>query len=71
MTGSYPLAGAASAVLFGLAHVPVWGWGLALTATNAGGFFTIVYLWRRDLGALIIAHVASDFVGLIVGPMLR
>jgi uncharacterized protein len=70
LTGSYAFGGTASAVLFGLAHLPVWGWGPALTATITGGLFTIVYLWRRDLAALIIAHVASDFVGLVVGPVL-
>lgn len=70
LSGSYALAGATSTVIFGLAHVPVWGWGPGLASTIAGGLFTIVYLWRRDLGALIMAHVASDFVGLVVGPLL-
>jgi uncharacterized protein len=70
LSGSYAFAGVASTLFFGLAHIPVWGWGPALATTIAGGVFTVAYLWRRDLGALIIAHVASDFAGLVVGPLL-
>jgi membrane protease YdiL (CAAX protease family) len=36
LTGSYWLAGAISAGIFGLAHVPVWGWGPALITVVSG-----------------------------------
>lgn len=51
------LAGAIAATLFGLAHVPSWGLGFALSADlPAGIYMTAFYLWRRDLVANMIAH---------------
>lgn len=64
LTGSRAVAGVASTLAFGLAHAPMWGWGPALTTALAGGVMTIVYLWRRDVAALAIAHVCADLYGL-------
>ena len=70
LTGSVWAAAALSLIAFGLAHLPVWGWGPALTTFVSGAILTAFFLWRHDLVANIIAHVATDAVGLIVGPAL-
>ena len=62
------LAGALSLAAFGLAHLPLWGPGVALTTLVSGGVFTALYLWRRDISALILAHVITDLYGLVVAP---
>ena len=70
LTGNRWTGGLVSAVFFGLAHVPGWGWGPALTAFVAGGIATAFYIWKRDLLANIVAHVITDFVGIVVPPLL-
>ena len=60
------LAGLLSLAAFGLAHLPLWGPGVALTTLVSGGVFTALYLWRRDITALIIAHVITDLYGLVL-----
>jgi uncharacterized protein len=70
MSGSRGTAGAISVLAFGLAHVPLWGWGPALTMFVSGAMMTLVYLWRRDIVALIIAHVATDLYGIVFAPAL-
>jgi membrane protease YdiL (CAAX protease family) len=70
LTGSYGLAGAISVGIFGLAHIPLWGWGPALTTVVSGTIATAFYIWQRDLVAIIIAHVITDFAGIVVMPYL-
>jgi membrane protease YdiL (CAAX protease family) len=66
LVGGPWLAGALSLAAFGLAHLPLWGPGVALTTLVSGGVFTGLYLWRRDITALILAHVITDLYGLVV-----
>lgn len=68
--GSRSAAGMVACIAFFLAHVPMWGWGPALTTLLSGGVFTVLYLWRPDVVPLIIAHVATDLMGLVIGPRL-
>ncbi len=68
--GSDWLAAATVIAMFGLAHVPLWGWAPALTATFSGAVLTIFYLWHRDLVANILAHVTTDFVGIVLPVLL-
>lgn len=70
LTGNYWLAGAISVVIFGLAHVPFWGWGPALTTVVSGTVATAFYIWQRDLVTLIIAHVITDFMGIVILPYI-
>lgn len=70
-TGSYWLAGLISLSVFGLAHVPMWGWGSALTTFIAGGILTLLYLWQQDLFANILAHVLTDLYGIVFVPLTR
>jgi uncharacterized protein len=70
ITGSDALAVIVSTVAFGLAHVPGWGWGPATSATLSGAVAGVFYVWTRDLNALILSHVVTDFLGIVV-PNLR
>jgi membrane protease YdiL (CAAX protease family) len=65
LTGSTLIASAISLVAFGLAHVPLWGWAPALTTLVSGGILTLVYVWRRDVVALMIGHVITDLFGIL------
>ena len=57
ITGSRWLGGAIAALVFGLAHAPMWSWQFALAADLPFGILmTLFYLWRRDLAANILAH---------------
>jgi membrane protease YdiL (CAAX protease family) len=64
LTGRYWLAGSIAALAFGLAHVPGWG-AYAVVDFVFGIMATLFYLWKRDLLANIIAHVAGLAVGLL------
>jgi membrane protease YdiL (CAAX protease family) len=70
LAGSYLLASIVSVVAFGLAHVPMWGWAPAATTIVSGGIVTVVYLWRQDILALILAHIATDLYGIVLAPHL-
>jgi membrane protease YdiL (CAAX protease family) len=66
VTGRWWLAGAIAAVAFTLAHVPAWGARYALTADLfAGVLLTLLYLWRRDLVANILAHGTTLVVAML------
>ncbi|HVN00592.1 MAG TPA: CPBP family intramembrane glutamic endopeptidase [Caulobacteraceae bacterium] len=71
LTGRAWLAGLISLAAFALAHLPLWSVGAALSTVVSGGLLTAVYLWRRDIVLLILAHVATDLWGLVVAPALR
>jgi membrane protease YdiL (CAAX protease family) len=68
ITGSFAIAGTVSLLAFAAAHVPLWGWGPALTTLVPGAVATLVYIWRRDIVALIIAHIAADLYGIVIVP---
>jgi membrane protease YdiL (CAAX protease family) len=70
ISGSDALAVIVSTAAFGLAHVPGWGWGPATSAMLSGAVAAVFYVWTRDLGALILSHVVTDFLGIVV-PNLR
>jgi len=70
LTGSWLLASIVSIVFLGLAHVPMWGWAPAATTIVSGGIVTVVYLWRQDIVALILAHIATDLYGIVLAPHL-
>lgn len=63
-------AGALVVLAFAAAHLPMWGPGPALTTAISGTCLTLYYLWHGDLAANIIAHVATDFVGIVRGPLI-
>jgi membrane protease YdiL (CAAX protease family) len=68
LTGNIYAAGALSLIAFGIAHLPLWGIGASLSALLAGAIVTGLYIWRRDISFLILAHVATDLCGLVIAP---
>jgi membrane protease YdiL (CAAX protease family) len=62
LTGSRIVAGAVSLAAFVYAHMALWGWAPLVFVTLAGLVSTLLYLWRRDLVLLIIAHWLTDAV---------
>lgn len=71
LTGSYWTGSVLALIAFGLAHVPMWGWGAALTTVISGTLLTIFYLWLGDLLPCIIAHIITDSVGLMIFPAVK
>jgi membrane protease YdiL (CAAX protease family) len=59
-----------SLIAFAAAHIPMWGVGVLVDAFLGGAIFTALYVWRRDVTFLIIAHVAADLYGLVIAPSL-
>jgi membrane protease YdiL (CAAX protease family) len=70
LSGSYWIGGLVPLLFFGLAHVPMWGWGPALTTFVSGAILTLFYIWQQDLLANIVAHVITDFTGIVMPPLL-
>lgn len=60
-------AAAISFVAFTLEHLGYWGWAHLMIAGFGGIILTGLYLWRRDLGANIIAHLLTDAIGFLLG----
>jgi membrane protease YdiL (CAAX protease family) len=67
MGGSRPAAAAISLVTFTLEHLSYWGWAHLLVAGFGGAVLTALYLWRRDLGANMVAHLLTNAVGFLSG----
>lgn len=57
------VAGAVSLALFGLVHLPLWSAPVAASTLVAGAILTGLYLWRREVVSLIVAHVLTDLAG--------
>lgn len=68
---SYAWAGVISLMIFAAVHLPFWGLGILFNAFFGGAVSTLLYLWRRDLWACIIAHSALDAIALIADPAIR
>ncbi len=60
-------AAAISFVAFTVEHLGYWGWAHLMIAGFGGVILTGLYLWRRDLGANMIAHLLTDAVGFLLG----
>jgi uncharacterized protein len=71
VTGSAWTAGGISLALFAAAHLPLWGWGVALTTLVSGSIFTVLYIRYRDVAFLMLAHVLTDLYGLVIAPLHR
>ncbi len=65
LTGSRIVAGLVTLAVFTYAHLSFWGPTQLLFAGGAGLMLTVLYLWRRDLGANILAHWLIDAAGLL------
>jgi membrane protease YdiL (CAAX protease family) len=69
LTGRIWLAAVVTLVAFYVLHVPVWGWGFALGGVVSGSAAMALFIWRKDLLAMIVFHVSTDAIGLVVAPM--
>jgi len=67
LTGSSWTAVALSVATFTYAHLA--GWGLVhLIPVSLGGFiFAVLYIWKRDLPANMLAHFITDGIGFLPG----
>ena len=69
LLGSYWAAAWIVVPAFALVHYPLWGAGAVLTFLLSGAVSAALFLWSRDLAALIVCHVLVDGVGLVVAPL--
>ncbi|NJM96843.1 MAG: CPBP family intramembrane metalloprotease [Phormidesmis sp. RL_2_1] len=70
LTGSCWIGCALSLTAFGLAHVPLWGWVPASTTVLSGYLLTLFYWSTGDLLTAIVAHIATDFAGIIIPKVM-
>jgi len=66
LTGSRGAAGIFTWAIFTLEHLGYWGWHHLLVAGAAGALLTLLYLWRRNLWANMLAHFMVDAVGFLL-----
>jgi dimethylglycine dehydrogenase len=52
------------------AHLPMWGPGPAITTAISGACLTLFYRLHGDQLANVIDHVATDCMGIVLGPLL-
>jgi membrane protease YdiL (CAAX protease family) len=66
LTRSRILAFFVPAVVFSIAHAPVFGLAYALAVAPLATVLGLLFLWRRNLWANMIAHAGVDTVGLFL-----
>lgn len=64
-SGSRILAGAVTLAAFTYAHLAAWGGAQLLVAGYGGLLLTVLYLWRRNTWANMIAHWIADGAGFL------
>jgi len=64
LTGSRVAGALISLAAFSLAHLPFWGAASAVLTLVAGIVLTVLYLWKRNLAANILAHTLTAVVQL-------
>ncbi|MFZ0706765.1 MAG: CPBP family intramembrane glutamic endopeptidase [Candidatus Korobacteraceae bacterium] len=66
LTGSRIVAAVLSWAAFTYAHLAGWGWAQLIVAGYGGVLLTILYLWRRNLWANMLAHWIADGAGFLM-----
>jgi membrane protease YdiL (CAAX protease family) len=68
LAGKRWIGGVIALAVFIAAHI---GWGLSqfVVVAFGGTLLTILYLWKRDLAACMIAHALTDFVGFMLARL--
>ncbi|MGH8325272.1 MAG: lysostaphin resistance A-like protein [Steroidobacteraceae bacterium] len=64
-SGSRILAGAVTLAAFTYAHLAYWGGAQLLIAGYGGLLLTVLYVWRRNIWANMIAHWIADGAGFL------
>jgi membrane protease YdiL (CAAX protease family) len=70
LTGSKWLAAVVTWFLFTIVHLTSWGWGQVIIAAFGGITLTLLYVWRKNLWANIVAHWLTDGSAFILLPLL-
>lgn len=70
LTGNRLVAAGLSLAVFTVVHLPFWGAGAAAAVLAGGGALTLLFLWKRDLLLVVVAHTAIDAFSLFVQPAL-
>jgi len=65
LTGSGVLAILLPTAMFSLPHWMAWGPGPTVTLAASTLILTLVYLWRRDVLALMLADLSVDIYGIL------
>ena len=69
LTKSKWLAALVPVIIFTLIHLP-WGVGHLVFVFFVGGLFMLLYISKRNLALIMIAHFTTDVLVLLVLPML-
>ena len=69
LTKSKFIAGIIPVILFTLVHLE-WGVGHLFFVFIVGGLFMLVYIMKRNLTMVIVAHFVTDVLALVVLPLL-
>jgi len=69
LTKSKWIAALVPVIIFMLAHLS-WGIGHLIFVFFAGGLFMLIYISKRNLGLVMIAHFIIDFITILVLPMM-
>ncbi len=70
LTGNRLVAAGLSLAVFTVVHLPFWGGGAAAAVLTGGLALTLLFLWKRDLLLVAVAHTAIDAFSLFVQPAL-
>jgi membrane protease YdiL (CAAX protease family) len=65
-SGSRMLAGVITWAAFTYAHLGGWGWPQLIVAGFGGLLLTVLFLWRRNLWANVLAHWLADGAGFLL-----
>ena len=66
LSGSRWLAGVIAWAAFTYLHLGYWGWAQLIVAGFGGALLTVLYIWRRNLWANMIAHWIADGAGFLL-----
>ena len=69
LTGSTWLAALVPAMVFIATHFAAWGGAQLIVVTFGAALLTLLYVWRRDLVACMIAHFLTDFIGFMLARL--
>ena len=69
LTKSKWIAALVPVIIFMLMHLS-WGVGHLVFVFFAGGLFMLVYISKRNLGLVMIAHFVTDVIAMLVLPMM-
>lgn len=66
LTRNHLIAGIVPWAAFTVAHLSFWGWAQLIVAGYGGLVLTVLYLWRRNLWANMLAHWIADAAGFLM-----